>query len=347
MAQYEQEGSELARNITNTSDLSPETVSAIRGATGSYQAGSQNNVDNRNPDYVRIIPQRSDNGGGDTGGGDTGGGDTGGGGRIPPEVIVLLNNNGVDLTLNTVDRVILTGRGNDRIVVNGDGNTTIESLGGNDTLITSGGNDSIVTSAGNDSVSTGAGNDTIYSRAGQDSVDGGAGFDKLQIHGRSSDYNISVVNGALVIDNGSGHRVTAQNIEYIKFNDGSAVTVSNTADHATVMRMYESLLDRSATAGESGFYAHWLQQGSVSLSEIVRSFLAVDAVENRLGRAGEVEDSSFVANLYQLALGRSATAAEIAAGVAQIAAADHGEFVVSVIGSTEAADLYADSVMIV
>ncbi|WP_006788220.1 hypothetical protein [Thiorhodospira sibirica] len=344
MAQYEQEGSELARNITNTPDLSPETVSAIRGATGAYQAGSQNNVDNRNPDYVRIIPQRSDDGGGDTGGGDTGGG---AGGRIPPEVVVVLNNNGIDLTLNTVDRVILTGRGNDRIVVNGDGNTTIESLGGNDTLITSGGHDSIVTSAGNDSVSTGAGNDTIYSRAGQDSVDGGAGFDKLKIHGSSSDYNVSVVNGAIVIDNSSGHKVTARNIEYIKFNDGSAITASTTADHATIMRMYESLLDRSATAGEAGFYAHWLQQGNVSLAEVVRSFLAVDAVESRLGQAGVVEDSSFVANFYQLALGRAATADEIESGVAQIAAAGYGEFAVTVISSAEAVNLYADSVMVV
>lgn len=101
-------------------------------------------------------------------------------------------NVGLDVTFNTVPRVIVTGRGSDNITVNGDANTTIESAGGNDTLTTSGGDDLITIQAGgNSSVSTGAGNDTIRAGTGNDTIDAGTGIDVVQYANSSAGYMIT------------------------------------------------------------------------------------------------------------------------------------------------------------
>ncbi|MEX0740630.1 MAG: hypothetical protein WD071_14925 [Pseudohongiella sp.] len=98
----------------------------------------------------------------------------------------------VEMTLNTIPRVIVNGTGSDRITVNGDANTTIQSSGGNDTLTTSGGDDLIIVQAnGDSSVSTGAGNDTIRTGTGNDTIDAGTGIDVISYANDSAGYTIT------------------------------------------------------------------------------------------------------------------------------------------------------------
>ena len=69
-----------------------------------------------------------------------------------------------------------------------------------------------------------AGRDVIEDRAGNDSIDGGAGSDLLVLHGKQSDYKITV-NGdlATITDLRAGSpdgTDTFKNIEYLRFSDG-------------------------------------------------------------------------------------------------------------------------------
>src|SRR5690606_21486115 len=97
------------------------------------------------------------------------------------QAYILDTDQDVNATWNTVERVIVSGNGNDDLTVNGDQATTIDGADGDDTITTSG---------GDDSVSGGAGNDSITSGAGDDTVDGGEGYDVLNAEGTIDDYTV-------------------------------------------------------------------------------------------------------------------------------------------------------------
>jgi len=113
--------------------------------------------------------------------------------QIPEAVLqqaqayVFQTSENINVVFNTVERVIVSGSGNDKMTVNGDKNTTLDGSGGNDTLVTSGGNDSVSGGDGNDSISAATGNDTIVSGLGSDTIDGGAGRDTVKFAGNKSD----------------------------------------------------------------------------------------------------------------------------------------------------------------
>jgi hypothetical protein len=107
-------------------------------------------------------------------------------------ILIFDGDSPIEVTFNTIPRVIVSGRGSDIITVNGDANTTIESAGGNDTLTTSGGEDYItVRAGGNTSVTTAAGNDTIRAGSGNDTIDGGSGVDLLEYTNAGAAYTVS------------------------------------------------------------------------------------------------------------------------------------------------------------
>ncbi|AHK80654.1 hypothetical protein M911_06795 [Ectothiorhodospira haloalkaliphila] len=217
--------------------------------------------------------------------------------------VVIDSDVGVDLEFNTVERVIVTGRGDDEITVNGDANTTVESAGGGDTITTSGGDDSIIGGSGDDSLSSGEGNDTIVTGRGDDTIDAGEGYDKVQIRGDSSDFDVEVVDGALVVDDGNGNVATIENAEFISFADGETLTVSGSESTATVMRLYEGLLGRSAEFEGAQYWAEVANSGAASLSEIAQYFLSSE--EFAANNPDPMTDEEFVTMLYQNVHGRA------------------------------------------
>lgn len=104
----------------------------------------------------------------------------------------------ISAQFNTVERVIVSGNGNDVLKVGGDKDTVLDGAAGNDTLITSGGNDSISGGEGNDTIVSGNGNDTIDGGAGNDWLVGGNGKDTFILG------NLSAGQADTIVDFGKG-----------------------------------------------------------------------------------------------------------------------------------------------
>ncbi|MCB1765950.1 MAG: DUF4214 domain-containing protein [Candidatus Competibacteraceae bacterium] len=248
---------------------------------------------------------------------------------------------------NTVDRVIVSGNGDDIITVSDNSNTTLEGGSGNDTLTTSGGNDSVTGGTGNDSVSAGAGDDTIVSGSGSDTVDAGAGYDLLQMSGSKSSYNITVQDGALVI--AGANNATVSNAEYISFTDGGSMTVSGDVNVAAAMRMYESLLERSAEPGGAEFWAEAAASGSWTTAQIAEFFLHSDEFQSKFGNPDDLTNEQFVRALYENSLGREAEqeGLDFWVNVLETDAYSRSQVTVFISGSPEAANYHSDTVQFI
>lgn len=239
-------------------------------------------------------------------------------------VYILDTERDVNATWNTVERVIVSGNGNDNLTVNGDKATTIDGADGNDTIATSGGDDSVSGGAGDDSISTGLGDDTI---------DGGTGHDELVIEGSIDDYTVEVVDGQLVLT-GIGiepNSFTVTNVEFIQLDDSSIAVVGNDAD-ASALRMYQGLLGRSADKEGAQYWLGDVDQGA-DAAGIANAFMHTEEG----GYLLELSNNDFVETLYENALGREGAHDEIAYWATEL---DNGgnraDIAASIIGSTEA-----------
>lgn len=270
---------------------------------------------------------------------------------IPTEVLqsasayVFETDENIQVTFNTVERVILSGNGNDVMTVNGDRNTTLDGAGGNDTLVTSGGNDSVTGGDGNDSISTGAGNDTIVSGLGDDTIDGGAGRDAVTIAGNKADYTVALVDGQLRVTNNANTTVESKltNVEFVGFNNGESVAVAGNETEATILRLYQGVLGRDADKAGADYWIDELNTDGTSLSGFARSFL--DSTE--LNEQGPLTNEQFIDALYSNALGRTAEDAGKAYWLNDLNnGQDRADVTISIVGSAEAAD-YVDGVIII
>ncbi|MCB1918848.1 MAG: DUF4214 domain-containing protein [Candidatus Competibacteraceae bacterium] len=262
-------------------------------------------------------------------------------------VFIIDSDVGVTVTFNTVERVIVSGNGDDVITVNGDRNTTLEGGNGNDTLTTSGGNDSVMGGTGDDSVSTATGDDTVVSDSGSDTVDAGAGYDLLQMSGSKSSYSITVQDGALVI--AGANSATVSNAEYISFTDGGSMTVSGDVNVAAAMRMYESLLERSAEPGGAKFWAEAAASGSWTTAQIAEFFLHSDEFQSKFGNPDDLTNEEFVRALYENSLGREAEqeGLDFWVNVLETDAYSRSQITVFISGSPEAANYHSDTVQLI
>ncbi|WP_374307439.1 calcium-binding protein [Dongia sp.] len=97
--------------------------------------------------------------------------------------------------------------------------------------------DNIVGFAGNDRIEGAKGNDVLAGGAGNDQLDGGIGFDKAIYSGKSSDYEVSTVNGITIIRDlktadGNDGFDTLRNLEQVQFlgdNVGIQISAGNSA----------------------------------------------------------------------------------------------------------------------
>ena len=268
---------------------------------------------------------------------------------VPPELLgsargyVFETDDDVTIHFNTVERVIAMGNGNDLVTVDGDKNTTLDGSDGNDTLITSGGDDSVTGGAGDDSVSTGDGNDTIVAGNGADTVDGGAGYDVVKLQGTIDAYEISVVDGQLVLVStaDAANSLTVDNVEFIQFTEGSLAVVGNETD-AVTLRLYQGLLDRPADQAGAQYWLEQVNKAGATVWDQANAFLNT---EEFLGH-GELSHADFVELLYDNALGRAADEEGLNYWVNDLEnGQSRAQVAVNIIGSAEAAE-QIDSVQI-
>ncbi|WP_416423040.1 DUF4214 domain-containing protein [Pseudomonas sp. App30] len=232
----------------------------------------------------------------------------------------------VTTTTDNVDRVIVSGNGNDTITV-GNGNTTIDAGAGNDTVHTGSGNDLIIANSGNNDISTGAGNDTIIAGTGNDTIDAGDGFDTVQVAASRADFT-ATVSGDDVVLTAAGQTITTANAEFISFNNGDSIAVAANDQEAAALRLYEGLLGRDADAAGA---QHWTAEADAgtSLTDIANAFLSSGEFSNNANDA-------FVESLYTNLLGREADTAGEAKWLADLAnGASRTDVINSIAGSAE------------
>lgn len=147
-------------------------------------------------------------------------------------IYIFEGEDGVTVTFNTVDRVIVGTEGDDSFTVNGDHDTTVEGGLGNDTITTTGGDDVILGGAGNDSIAAGEGNDSIF---------GGTGADTATFAGNQADYTI-VQNGAVTVvtNTASGDVTQLVNTESLTFDDGD-LSVELSSEVTALVTLYQQM----------------------------------------------------------------------------------------------------------
>ncbi|GAA5233178.1 DUF4214 domain-containing protein [Verticiella sediminum] len=257
---------------------------------------------------------------------------------------VLLRADGDDtVPAHGIDRIIVSGQGDDDIRILDNGNTTIEAAFGNDTIVTSGGFDSVTGGQGNDVISTGAGDDTIVSGVGHDTLDGGTGFDVVQVQGGFDDFELTVEEGVIVLvrrmaEGEAVDSITATDVNFFEFSDGTALALGATEQETAILRLYEGLFGRPADPTGA---VYWLRDdaGTIGLPDRV-----ADVADAFLGTAEgqywlDMDERDFVANLYTHALGREAIESDIDYWAGDLAAGHtRGAVAANIIGSDEAAD---------
>lgn len=260
---------------------------------------------------------------------------------IPAEVLattqayVFDTNANITVTFNTVERVIVSGNGDDTLTVNGDRNTTLDGANGDDTLVTSGGDDSVTGGVGDDSISTGAGDDTIVTGEGNDTIDGGEGFDIVEMAANREDITLAIgEDGQLVITNGDTE-TQLTNVEFIELADDTVAIAENATD-ALTLSLYQGVLGRSAEAAGADY---WLDFEPETDVEIAARFLDSDEFADKYGADETLSDEDLLDILYQNALGREADEAGRAYWLDALAnGEDRAVVAVNIIGSQEAAE---------
>nr|MBF0685996.1 DUF4214 domain-containing protein [Pseudomonas sp.] len=239
------------------------------------------------------------------------------------------------VSFNTVERVIVSGNGDDLITVNGDKNTTLDGSDGDDTLITSGGDDSVTGGVGDDSVSTGAGDDTIVTGLGDDTIDGGEGFDIVETSANRADVTLSIDEDGNLVLSSEGSDSQLSNVEFIQLADDTIALADNETD-ATTLQLYQGVLGRSSEAAGADY---WLDYEADSYYQIANHFLHSEEFTEAYGDFRDMSDEAFVDHLYANALGRDADEAGQAYWVAELASGqDRAVVAVNIVGSAEAND---------
>jgi Ca2+-binding RTX toxin-like protein len=252
----------------------------------------------------------------------------------------------ITATFNTVDRVIVSGNGDDLITVKGDHNTTLDGSNGDDTLVTTGGDDSVTGGAGDDSISTGAGDDTIVAGEGDDTVDGGEGFDIVQTGANRADVTLSIDedgNLVMVAEGEAGAETQLSNVEFIELADDTIAIAENETD-ALTLSLYQGVLGRSAEAAGADY---WLDFEPETDVEIAARFLDSDEFTAKHGADEDLTDGELIDILYENALGREADEAGREYWLDVLASGeDRAVVAVNIIGSIEA-DENIDSVFLI
>lgn len=158
------------------------------------------------------------------------------------------------------------------------------------------------------------GNNTFVVVPGSNSYDGLGGTDTLDFASASSRQATTVKTGPLSGTVKVGGDVTTfDGVETLNFFDGQ-LTFDTAGRHAQVFRLYDAAFGRAPDQAGFELWSDALQ-GGLTLRQEADLFL--NAAEGQ-ARFGGLDNTGFVATLYQQALARTGSAAEISGWVAQL-----------------------------
>lgn len=252
------------------------------------------------------------------------------------EAIIFNSNEDISVTFNAPfsdpERVIVLGQGDDSLTVEDDADTFVDGRGGNDTIVTAGGDDSVTGGAGDDSISTGDGDDTVAAGQGDDTVDGGEGYDVVRLQGSADDYTIEMIDGQIVLTNDwtTGNSVTAENVQLIQFSDGTLALASD-EEEAAALRLFQGILGEDVEQESAQMWLEAIENGDATIEDMAEAFID----ESMDGNTNDVE---FVETLFENALGRDATEAEVEQWTAAVDDSSRAEVAVQIVGTSEAAE---------
>lgn len=131
----------------------------------------------------------------------------------------------LSLSAQTGNAYVDAGSGQDSIT-GGSGMDLLRGGAGNDTLAGNAGDDNLFGGDGSDSLLGGDGADTLVGGIGNDVLNGGADVDTAVFAGELSASSFSVSNNRLLVNVGSGHTDTLQNVERVRsvFTEDSGTT---------------------------------------------------------------------------------------------------------------------------
>jgi hypothetical protein len=229
-----------------------------------------------------------------------------------------------------IDKVVLTGSGNNTVQANDDGDT-------------------LVGGAGSDTMTGGAGDDTFYVGRGADVINGAGGTNSVVFGSGLLNYNIvHTASGYTVSSRLSGTAVdTLSNVQKLVFSDMSinlevqsdARTVSSTQLHS-LEELYVAFFDRVPDADGLQFWTGQLKGGQ-SINAIADSFYAAGLqYASVTGFTASMSSSDFINVVYRNVLGRpdGADAAGLAYWVAGMAdgTQTRGSLVATILGAAHA-----------
>lgn len=216
-----------------------------------------------------------------------------------------------------VDRIVVGTAGNDKIVI-ADAKNTQVTAGAGDTIV------------------AGAGSDTIIAGMGDSTISGGSGFAIVQLAGNASDYGVTVVDGKAVVT-GNGSSTTVDSIQYISVGNGDALILAKDEIEAAVSTLYETTFGRAADAYGLQFWFEMARAG-VSLNAIANGF--VNSAEYA-STVGNVDNATFVNNLFKQTYGHDASAADLAEWTAKLSSGSDRADLIEQFAAT-AGELIAD-----
>jgi hypothetical protein len=255
---------------------------------------------------------------------------------------------GVQVVLDgTLDQVVQMGSGADVVTLSSNASNKFLDLGaGDDRLVGNDQGTSVVAGSGNNTLDMQGGDDAVDISGGASVVDGGTGFDLAFMGGNKSDYNVVTKDGVTTItDKNTGLVSTVENVEYIKFGDGSVVINLATQELAAIARVYEVALDRAADNEGLKFWTSQKELAAGSVIDFATAFLEGQEFTEKFGANATLSNQKFLEIMYDNAFERAADAGGLQYWLAQMSAGmSRGEVVVRFAFEAEAQQTFEGSV---
>ncbi len=185
-------------------------------------------------------------------------------------------------------------------------------LGADDDVLHGGaGNDTVGSAGGNDRIYGDEGDDIVFGGAGNDTIDGGSGTDTVLLAGAGrAEYTMRIQNGALVMThlNGADGTDVVTGVETLRYGGQTVGADFNRGEIADLVRLYSSAFGRAADTDGINF---WIgaYEGGVSVAGLADALMASAEADASFGG---LSNARFVGKLYEVAMGRSASAQEVA-----------------------------------
>lgn len=234
------------------------------------------------------------------------------------EVIVFQGGGGVEATFNAVapagaraeGAVVLAaepqaaeGDGIERVIV---GTAEADEITILDDVATQ------VIAGDGDTILAGDGHTVVVAAQGSSTVFGGADT-MVKAVGQDTDFTVTAAGGAATIVNSkTGVTVEISNAQYVALDDGDALIFAANEAEAAVANLYQAVLGRAADAEGLAFWFGALQQDQTTTA-IAQGFLNSTEYGDP-----DLDNTEFITELYQNALGRAADTAGKAFWVAAL-----------------------------